>query len=85
LPAGVFQEARREIRRCDCLIVIGTSLQVQPAASLPMMATASGSKGIIINKEQTNSDYLAKVVIHGNASSVMVKIMDSLGKVVIDF
>ncbi|MHA1237053.1 MAG: SIR2 family NAD-dependent protein deacylase [Candidatus Hodarchaeales archaeon] len=84
LPAGVFQEARREVQRCDCLIVIGTSLQVQPAASLPMMAAASGSKVIIINKEPTNSDYLAKVVIHGNASSVLGEVIGKLGKIDIE-
>lgn len=81
LPARVFQEAKREIQRCDCLIVIGTSLQVQPAASLPLIAAANGSKVIIINNEPTNSDYLAKVVIHGNATSVMVEVIDRLEKI----
>ena len=85
LPAKVFQEATKEVENSDCLIVIGTSLLVHPAASLPLIAAASGSKVIIINKEPTNSDYLAKVVIRGNATSVMDKILDRLGKMVINF
>jgi len=85
LPTSVFQKAKLEVERCDCLIVIGTSLRVQPAASFPFMAATSGSKVIIVNNEQTDFDHLAKVVIHGNASSVMVKLLESLRKMAIDF
>ncbi len=59
-------------------------MKVQPAASLPMMAAASGSKVIIINLEPTHADYLAKVVIHRNATSVMGEVIEKLGKIDID-
>ena len=80
-PAKVLLEAKREIQKCDCLIVIGTSLRVTPAASMPLLAAAQGSTVIIINNEPTNSDYIAKVVIRGNAGLVMTEIIDRLKKI----
>jgi NAD-dependent SIR2 family protein deacetylase len=38
LPPGVFDRASREIEQCDCLIVVGTSLNVVPAADLVLLA-----------------------------------------------
>lgn len=49
LPKGVYEEAYDEVERADMLIIAGTSLTVQPAASL-----AYGFRGkhlVIINKE----------------------------------
>jgi NAD-dependent deacetylase len=81
LPADVLKEVKQEIQRCDCLIVIGTSLQVTPAASIPLLAAANGSKVIIINNEPTQSDYLGNVVIRGNATSIMGDIIGKMEKI----
>ncbi len=54
LPPNVLDDAVTETRNCDLFLVIGSSLVVQPAASLPPMAVQSGAKWVIINKEDVN-------------------------------
>ncbi|GIS35741.1 MAG: hypothetical protein Ct9H90mP6_09980 [Gammaproteobacteria bacterium] len=47
-----FERSKDKIIESDILIVLGSSLQVQPVASLPGFAVQNGKKLIIINKDQ---------------------------------
>jgi len=80
LPQQVVHKASLEVQKCDCLIVIGSSLQIQPAASLPFVAASHGSRIIIINREPTYLDYLAEVVLHDDASILLTNIIERLNK-----
>jgi NAD-dependent deacetylase len=71
LPTVVLEEATETTRRCDLFIVIGSSLVVQPAASLPVMAKQQGARLVIINKEPTPLDSIADLVFHNAASEVL--------------
>jgi NAD-dependent deacetylase len=51
LPTGVMDEAMRLVSGCDLMLVVGTSLAVYPAASLPDVAAAAGATIIEINLE----------------------------------
>jgi NAD-dependent deacetylase len=78
MPPKETEESFRRARQCDLLIVIGSSLVVQPAASVPLEAKENGAKLVIINRDPTYHDSYADVVIHASAGEVMSKIMDSL-------
>jgi NAD-dependent deacetylase len=78
MPRQETEESFRRARNCDLLIVIGSSLVVQPAASIPLEARESGAKLVIINRDPTPHDSYADVVIHGSAGEVMSKILDYL-------
>jgi len=65
-------------RNCDLFIVIGSSLVVQPAASLPLEAKESGAKLVIINREPTYHDVYADVVLHGSAGEILGNIVKIL-------
>nr|WP_059012553.1 Sir2 family NAD-dependent protein deacetylase [Streptomyces specialis] len=56
-------EAVAIARACDVFIVVGSSLQVRPAASLPGVAADHGARLIIVNAEPTPYDDLADEVI----------------------
>jgi NAD-dependent deacetylase len=71
LPPGVLEEAATEAEKCDLFLVVGSSLVVQPAASLPVMAKQSGAKLVIVNKEPTPLDAMADLVFHRSASEVL--------------
>ena len=60
--------ACREISGADCLIIAGTSLQVEPAASYIDYFT--GRDLIIINKEPTPADGRATLVIRADAAEI---------------
>jgi NAD-dependent deacetylase len=70
LPAEVLEAAVQEVRTCALLVVIGSSLVVQPAASLPIMAKQGGAKVVIINRDPTPMDRMADLVYHDAASTV---------------
>ena len=61
-----------EVSHADLLIVVGTSLLVQPANSL--IKYFQGDKIIIINKEKTPYDYVADIVINDD----IIKVVDEL-------
>lgn len=63
LPPDVWREAVELAARCDLLVVIGSSLQVSPANSIPATALRSGAKLVIINLMPTPYDDRAHVLI----------------------
>ena len=69
LPVYVCIGARREIARADTLIVAGTSLSVEPAAS--MIAGFQGDHLVVINREETPADRAADLVLHGDLIDVL--------------
>jgi len=75
LPPGVLSEAQAESSQCDLFMVIGSSLVVQPAASLPVVAKQTGAKLVIINKDPTPLDTYADLVFHNRASEVLGKMV----------
>jgi NAD-dependent deacetylase len=62
LPAKAWLMANAAIKKCDFMIVAGSSLEVLPVASLPMQALECGAHLIIINNSQTYLDLRADVV-----------------------
>jgi len=67
LPLDVFTEAERLCTEADVLLVVGSSLQVTPAASLPQTVLDHGGRLIIINREATPFDAAAAVVLRDAA------------------
>ena len=61
--------ACREISGCDALIVAGTSLSVEPAASF--LEYFHGKNLVVINEEPTSADVRADLVIRGDVAAVM--------------
>jgi len=80
MPEKETQEAYDRSSRSDLFIVIGSSLVVQPAASMPLAAKRGGARLVIINRDPTPYDDLADLVIHGQAGPTMVGILGYVKK-----
>ena len=80
MPEKETQEAYHRSSICDLFIVIGSSLVVQPAASMPIVAKRNGARLVIINRDPTPCDDLADLVIHGQAGPTMAGILEHLKK-----
>ncbi|MEU3316963.1 Sir2 family NAD-dependent protein deacetylase [Streptomyces sp. NPDC006662] len=63
LDPEVLAQAVAVAKGCQVFIAVGTTLQVQPAASLAGMAAEAGARLIIVNAEETPYDPLAQEVI----------------------
>ncbi|MFO7944562.1 MAG: NAD-dependent deacylase [Anaerolineales bacterium] len=71
LPVQTWKKAQKTTRQCDYMLVVGSSLTVQPVSSLPRKAVASGAALIIINQTETHMDDQAQVLIHGDVANVL--------------
>lgn len=76
LPQSAWLEAQRETRRCDLMLVAGSSLEVLPVAGLPMQALDRGAHLVIINNTPTYLNVRADVVILND----VVKIIPEIAK-----
>ena len=65
MPQAAMQRAQLWSEQAEIFVVVGSSLQVQPAASFPAIAKRSGALLAIINREPTPLDDLADFVHHG--------------------
>ena len=59
-----MKRVKRETLACDLFLAIGSSLVVYPAAGLPVLAKESGSTLVILNREATDLDGIANLVIN---------------------
>lgn len=64
MPHEEMMKAAQWSRDADIYLAVGSSLVVEPAASLPRLARDYGAKLIIITKTETPLDPLADLVIH---------------------
>ncbi len=71
MPAAAMQRAEQLTRNCDLFLAIGSSLVVWPAAGFPLMAKRSGAALVIINREPTEFDDLADLVVHHDIGDVL--------------
>lgn len=63
MPVAEMEEAARLSTGADVFLAIGSSLVVEPAASIPRIAQSHGAALVIINKTETPLDYVADLVI----------------------
>ena len=80
MPARETQEAYHRSSACDLFIVVGSSLVVQPAASMPLVAKRNGARLAIINRDPTPYDGIADAVVYGQAGSAMANILEHVKK-----
>jgi len=61
LNSQLLEKAWDEFAHCNLCLVLGSSLTVQPAASLPVLALRGGGKVVIVNAQQTSLDASAEL------------------------
>ena len=74
MPEKEMHLAEKASLECDLFIVIGSSLKVYPAANLPIIARKNGAKLIIINRETTELDSIAHLVINDEIGKTLSNI-----------
>jgi len=78
LPQVALQAAVRVSQMCDVMLVVGSSLVVNPAARLPVIAREHGASVIMINRTPTPLDGIADVHILGEAGVILSEIVRQL-------
>ena len=75
LPVGALRDAQALAMAADVVLIVGSSLQVYPAAGIPRLARQHGAELCIVNAEPTPFDEVASAVIHGKAGEVLPEIV----------
>jgi NAD-dependent deacetylase len=78
LSPPVWERAIAVTHEADLLLVVGSSLVVNPAASLPLLAKQLGAAVAIVNREATPLDDLADVVVRGEAGVALAALAAAL-------
>jgi NAD-dependent deacetylase len=75
MPEIAMARAQDETSACDLFIVLGSSLVVYPAAGFPQAAKRRGAKLVIVNREPTDQDDDADLVIHAEIGPTMSRVV----------
>ena len=71
MPAEAMQRAEDLTKSCDLFLAVGSSLVVWPAAGFPLMAKRNGAALVIINREPTEFDDLADLVVRNDIGNAL--------------
>ncbi len=77
MPAVEMERAYEAAARCEVFLMVGSSLQVEPAASIPRAAHQGGAALIYVNRTSTPSDALAGTIFREPAGEVLGALADA--------
>jgi len=75
MPEEAMRRAQEWASDCDLFIAIGSSLVVWPAAGFPLQAKKSGAQLVIINREPTDFDSIADLVIRHDIGDALAPLI----------
>jgi NAD-dependent deacetylase len=78
LPPDVWTEAAQFVASCHCLLVVGTSAVVYPAASLIELARHVGAGVVEINLERTAASGAGAVGLYGPSGQMLPRLVQRL-------
>lgn len=71
LVPEVIDRALRVAGQCDLLLAVGSTLQVQPVASMVPIAARAGARVVIVNDQETAMDEIADAVVRGAIGALL--------------
>ncbi|MGH6872292.1 MAG: SIR2 family NAD-dependent protein deacylase [Rhizomicrobium sp.] len=78
MPELEMARAEKATRACDLFLVLGSSLVVYPAAGFPLMAKRGGARLVIVNRDPTEQDDFADLVLRGEIGPTMREAVNAL-------
>ena len=79
MPQAELQRAFRAARRADLALAIGSTLEVRPAADVPLAAVGSGARYAIINRGPTGHDRFADLRLEGDVTVILPALIHAVG------
>ena len=75
MPEAEMERAGDAALECDLFLAVGSSLVVYPAAGLPITAKRHGAKLVILNRDPTELDHLADLVVNAEIGPTLSRIV----------
>lgn len=76
LPMDAYERSHEVACTCDAMLVVGTSAQVRPAATLPLVAKHNGAFVVEINTHYTPISALIDTTLIGGAGEILPELLD---------
>jgi NAD-dependent deacetylase len=78
MPEAEMERAQEASLAADLMLVAGSSLVVYPAAAFPLVARRAGAKFAILNREPTEQDPYADLVLHREIGPTLTTAIQAL-------
>jgi NAD-dependent deacetylase len=78
MPALAMKRAEAATRACDLFVAVGSSLVVYPAAGFPALAKRGGARLVIVNREPTDQDGTADLVLRSEIGPTFERAVNGL-------
>ena len=78
MPEDEMARAQEASLTADLFLVAGSSLVVYPAAAFPLLAKRAGAKLVILNREETEQDPYADLVLHRKIGPTLTQALKAL-------
>jgi len=78
IPVDALQSCQRESQRCDCMLLVGTSAVIYPAASFPEIAYHRGASLIEVNPMETPLSGLCAAILRAPAGQALSSLVERL-------
>src|SRR5262245_14882422 len=75
MPEPAMRRAEEMTLSCDLFLAVGSSLVVWPAAGFPLMAKRNGARLAIINRDATDFDEIADLVVREDIGTVLAPLI----------
>ncbi|MCE9522066.1 MAG: Sir2 family NAD-dependent protein deacetylase [Alphaproteobacteria bacterium] len=75
MPEEEMERAAEAALACDLFLAVGSSLVVYPAAGLPIAAKRAGARLVILNRDPTELDHMADLVINAEIGPTLAKVV----------
>jgi NAD-dependent deacetylase len=78
LPYDMLSRAQEEALACDTMLIVGTSLEVMPAADLPLLARRRGAKLVLVNLTPTPLDDQMDLIVRADVVEALKSLAAAL-------
>lgn len=80
IPADVMAACETEAAKCDCMLVVGTSATVYPAAAFPRKILKNGHPLIEVNAHESGLTPRCRVSLRGPSGVILPALVDAIEK-----
>ena len=81
IPQDILMQCMEAVNDCDCMLLIGTSGTVNPAAQLPIRALKQGAQLIEINPEKTSLSPICQSVFTGKSGVILPLLVEQIKRI----
>jgi NAD-dependent deacetylase len=78
IPVDALRSCEYHTSLCDCMLLVGTSAVVYPAAEFPIIALRNGARLIEVNPEETPLSDLCAAILRAPAGEALPRLLEEL-------